>query len=204
MNPPMTRYQVIQALVDARKYESFLEIGTYRGDTFRNVSCPIKVSVDPDPESRPTYLMDSDTFFRTCRDTFDIVFIDGLHEHAQAWRDINNALSHLNPDGAVVLHDCLPTTEKMQEWCDHSRQGEIWTGDVWKAYYKALSELPYLVYVLDTDYGCGIIDTAWAVKPSGKEVDMSSLSWNDYLELQYSGSFNTVHVGGPLLDMPER
>ena len=37
------------------------------------------------------------------------------------------------------------------------RQQKIWTGDVWKAWVK-LRRLPFLeMFVLDMDYGCGVI-----------------------------------------------
>ena len=172
----MTRFQIIQKFIDTRKFISFLEIGTYRGETFKNFNCRIKVSVDPDPEAMATHRMTSDKFFEQCADVFDIVFIDGLHEHNQAWRDIKNSLAHLSQGGVIVMHDCRPTSEKMQEPCSHSRQGEVWTGDVWKAYTKALWELPYHVYLLDHDWGCGIIDTAYSRPP----VDMDTLKWADF------------------------
>ena len=86
---------------------------------------------------------------------FDIVFIDGLHHSNQVLKDIENALNHLSDNGTIVCHDCLPTTEKMQERNDH---GGEWTGDVWKAIAELRVERIDLdIKVVDTDYGCGII-----------------------------------------------
>ena len=179
----MTRYDVINKLIDIRGYDKFLEIGTYRGECFNNVHCPIKESVDPDPEAHATHLMTSDEFFRHnrfWRNKYDLIFIDGLHERNQVWRDICNSVLSLRDYGTIVMHDCLPTTEEMQRWCNHSRQGEIWTGDVWKAYLKAQNELPYFTYVIDTDFGCGVIDTSKETHRRPHIVDMESLEWKDF------------------------
>lgn len=176
----MNRYDIIQRLIDARCFRSFLEIGTYRGDTFSRISCEKKECVDPDPEAHATYCMTSDEFFAKHNYKYDIIFIDGLHEREQVWRDIVNSLAHLENNGIVVMHDCLPTTEEMQEWHDVSQQGRVWTGDAWKAYLKALYSLPYLVYVIDTDFGCGIIDTSKPSHVQFKEIDMDALEWKDF------------------------
>lgn len=180
----MTRYDIINKLIDIRGYNKFLEIGTYRGDCFNNVHCPLKESVDPDPESNATFQMTSDSFFAQNRklwgNHYDLIFIDGLHERNQVWRDICNSVWSLRDNGVIVMHDCLPTTEEMQRWSDHSHQGEVWTGDVWKAYLKAQYSLPYLVYVIDTDFGCGILDSSKPSHTPFKAINMDLLEWKDF------------------------
>lgn len=176
----MKRYDIIQRLIDARCFRSFLEIGTYRGDTFSRISCEKKECVDPDPEANATYCMTSDKFFAKNRYKYDIIFIDGLHEHEQVWRDICNSICCLREGGVIVMHDCLPTTEEMQEWHDVSQQGRVWTGDTWKAYLKALHLLPYLVYVIDSDFGCGVIDTSKPRNVPFMDIDMYYLEWKDF------------------------
>lgn len=37
--------------------------------------------------------------------SFDIVFVDGLHEWKQALRDVEHALAVLKPNGTIVVHD---------------------------------------------------------------------------------------------------
>ena len=87
--------------------------------------------------------------------SYDIIFIDGLHLERQFIKDVYNSLNSLNDNGIIVCHDCLPTTEKMQERDDH---GGEWTGDVWKAIAELRVERIDLdIKVVDTDYGCGII-----------------------------------------------
>lgn len=176
----MQRYDIIQKFIDDRGYKSFLEIGTYRGDTFSRIRCDNKECVDPDPESHATYCMTSDEFFVNHHYRYDIIFIDGLHEHSQVWKDICNSIWSLREGGVIVMHDCLPTTEEMQEWHNTSQQGKVWTGDTWKAYVKAMHSLPYLVYVIDTDFGCGIIDTSKRSHSPFRAIDMELLEWKHF------------------------
>jgi lipopolysaccharide biosynthesis glycosyltransferase len=175
-----TRHDVINAFIADRGYHSFLEIGTDTGISIQRVKADNITSVDPDTSTPATVHMTSDDFFASCTDRYDIIFVDGLHECNQVYRDIRNALSHLNPGGAIVLHDCLPSTERMQQHADHYPGGE-WTGDVWKAFVKARSELLHLMYTIDIDYGCGIIDTTQKDRPDTNLPDnMETMTYADY------------------------
>ena len=124
--------------------------------------------------------MTSDQYFKEHKETFDIVFIDGQHDCDQAYKDAMNALGVLNKGGVIVMHDCHPENREMQE----TYHGQIfWTGDVWKAYVKARTELPYEMYVIDHDFGCGIIDTAKKrrKKTSGLPTDMKDMKYDDFV-----------------------
>lgn len=189
----MLRTDIIQSFIAKRNYKSYLEIGTYRNVNFDKITIDNKVSIDPDPEAKATYQMTSDEFFAVNQDKFDIVFIDGLHEHNQVYKDIQNSLKFLNPNGVIILHDCMPKNEKMQLWDNKSHQFEEWTGDTWKAYYKALNEINYKVYVLDTDYGCGVIDTSKPKPRLAHIVDMEELTYQDYLNLKEENKYNIVN-----------
>lgn len=176
----MNRWDIINAIIEDRGYKSFLEIGTRYGETFTKVNTPVKVSVDPDPHTAANYVMTSDEYFAKHRERFDIVFVDGLHESGQAYRDVMNALKVLNRKGVIVMHDCHPTSREMQE--PFSRQ-YFWTGDVWKAFVKLRGELAYEMYVIDHDFGCGIIDTAKRrkKKPPQGIVQMENLTYDDFV-----------------------
>ena len=39
---------------------------------------------------------------------FDLIFIDGLHESEQVYRDYKNARKHLSKNGIIIFHDCNP------------------------------------------------------------------------------------------------
>lgn len=180
----MNRYDLINFYIKKYNFKSFLEIGTYKGETFNKVNIDKKVSVDPDEKTKPTYKLTSDDYFKNYQDKFDIIFIDGLHEHSQVNRDILNSLKVLNKNGVIILHDCHPTTEELQLWDNKSHQnGTPWTGDCWKAFVKNRAELPYEMYVWDEDWGCGVIDTN--VKKisdtSTLPTDMDKMTYEDFV-----------------------
>ena len=159
----MKRTDIINNFIQKLGYSSYLEIGTqYPNRNFNHINIKNKYSVEPFPPSGLSvndysFVGTSDQYFDFISpDTkFDIVFIDGLHHSNQVLKDIENSLNHLSDNGTIVCHDCLPTTEKMQEKDDH---GGEWTGDVWKAIAELRVERIDLdIKVVDTDYGCGII-----------------------------------------------
>lgn len=178
----LKRYDIINHFIRERNYHSFLEIGTASGETFRNVSAPVRVSVDPDQNTDATFHMTSDDFFRMNKERYDIIFIDGLHTHSQAYRDIRNALSALNENGVIIVHDCLPTSEHMQQPATRY-PGGLWTGDVWKAFVRIRSELSVLSYTVDADFGCGVIDTSREREGDTSELptDMERMTYSDFV-----------------------
>ena len=99
--------------------------------------------------------MTSDEFFKRFYDTYDLIFIDGLHIAEQVERDIDNALKHLNPGGTIAMHDCNPITEDQQRVPQNGQR--IWTGDAWKAFVKNRGRSDLEMYVVDTNNGIGII-----------------------------------------------
>ncbi len=148
----MNRITIINDLITQHGHKSYLEIGVKRGICFKEINCPEKTSVDPVWPA--TFRGTSDEFFAQNKQTFDIIFIDGLHESHQTKKDIFNALLVLAPGGHIVLHDCLPESEIMQRV---PRMAQDWTGDVWKAfvYFRRFPELEMFTY--DCDFGVGVI-----------------------------------------------
>jgi hypothetical protein len=153
----MNRIDIIQALINKNNYKSYLEIGVRDGSCFNAIQCERKEGVDPDPTSAATYLAGSDYFFENSIQMFDIIFIDGLHHSEQVSKDIENALNHLTDGGTIVMHDCLPTSEKIQEIPMRPDHNE-WCGDTWKSFVKLRSTREDLqMRTVSTDWGCGII-----------------------------------------------
>lgn len=177
------RYDLINEYIKRYSFKSFLEIGHDKGIAFDNVNIEFKESVDPDANTHPTYVLSSDDFFAHYDNKYDIIFIDGLHEHNQVDRDIQNALSHLNDGGVIILHDCHPNSEKCQQH-SFTYPGGAWTGDVWKAYVKNRAILPYEMYVWDYDWGCGVIDTnvAKVTDTSDIPIDMVDMNYTNFIE----------------------
>jgi hypothetical protein len=146
------------------------------------------------------FKMTSDDFFRAksglfAKDKIDVAFVDGAHSYSQALRDILNCLDSLSEKGVIVIHDCNPTSETMaypassiedakkeifrskplmEKW-----SGE-WGGDVWKAivYLRSYRE-DLSVFVLDCDYGIGIVTR-------GKPQDTLKYSIEDISRMSYA------------------
>ena len=118
--------------------------------------------------------MTSDDFFRRVPHIFsehkiDLALIDGLHTYEQAWRDVENCLKFLSPNGVILMHDCNPVTEAMgvpAVSVDDARSKNIpgwegfWCGDVWKAIVRLRTRNDLQAFVLDCDMGVGIVRKA--------------------------------------------
>ena len=156
-----TRTGIINSIIQAFHYNSYLEIGVGNGWHYENVCVPHKQCVDPGGAENQwggqvTYKMTSDEFFeKNPNKNYDLIFIDGLHHAENVERDIRNSLNSLHPNGMVICHDMNPTTELMQRV---PRESIEWTGDCWRAWLRFRNAYPnLLMFVLDTDYGVGVI-----------------------------------------------
>lgn len=142
------RLNRIAPLVSAERY---LEIGVQKGKTLEAVVVVDRVGVDPQPMFDPAVLPSGVAFFAVPSDdyfsglhpkaTFDLVFVDGLHEYRQSYRDVIHALAHLAPRGAVLIDDVVPTSaaaavpDLQQAYRAAKRTGETlgdWMGDVFR------------------------------------------------------------------------
>jgi hypothetical protein len=139
--------------------------------------------------------MTSDDYFKLKSDTLiknglDFVFIDGLHTYEQSLRDVNNALKYLKKGGVILMHDCCPSSEsaaypaKSLEDANSLNllgwTGE-WNGDVWKTIvYLRSNHNDLNIFVLDCDYGLGIITRSNAENMLKYSIeDIQNLSYND-------------------------
>jgi hypothetical protein len=162
----VTDHASLLAFISSKlKIKRYLEIGVRRtADCFDGVSADVKIGVDPDPHSGATHAMTSDEFFATYSGPqFDLVFIDGDHHHAQAWRDCINSLDQLAPDGQIVIHDSRPAHAGLED--------PSFCGTTWRAVAK-LSELP------NVDSRCIAFDHGVAVvkkqpNPSPTQINKS-------------------------------
>lgn len=150
-----SRSLLINSLIKNLDYSSYLEIGVGMGLNYKSINCQYKTNVDPRPSTKPKHVMTSDQFFETNNMSFDLIFIDGLHTEQQVHKDILNALDCINKGGTIVVHDCNPEEEHLQMVPAVS---PLWTGDVWKCFVKFIKNWNYPSYVVDIDYGCGIIE----------------------------------------------
>jgi hypothetical protein len=193
-----TRYHLIQSLVNTRGYKRYLEIGAGSGIIFKLIQVDEKDAVDPgiddqfisNDEAKKgvtyehlNYPMTSDEFFENHApnlEKYDIIFIDGLHEHEQVDKDIESSLKYLNEGGIIVIHDCNPQDEVAQI-VPRIRQLQ-WNGDVWKSivkYRASNPELQLMSVELPDDADVAVISKGL---PAGQEINLPenlNYSWLD-------------------------
>jgi hypothetical protein len=176
------RQNLIQHIIDHIDAQSYLEIGLGEGKVFKSINCKEKFGVDPqfgDYQfekgsmclTRPTHQMTSDEFFAQNKKTFDVIFIDGMHEAGYAERDINNSLSCLSDGGYIICHDMNPLTKESQIV---PRIQSYWHGDVWKAWVKIRqTNLNISMCVIREDCGLGIIQKGFQELLDVEGVDIT-------------------------------
>ena len=151
-NKTQTRFDIINKLIYSKKFKSYLEIGCQSDVNFSKIKIENKVGVDP--QSGGTLRMTSDEFFSQNKETFDLIFIDGLHIHEQVLKDIDNSLNVLNESGVILLHDCLPA----KIWHQTIPQTHSsWNGDVWKSIVQSRTREDIDTYTIKADQGLGLI-----------------------------------------------
>ena len=160
------RSDVINYYLSLKKEPTYyLEIGAKLGENIARVKSTYKDGVDVDVNSKCSFIMPSDEFFKQNTKKYDVIFIDGSHIFEQVYRDVINSLKCLKENGIIVMHDCNPTEERYQT--DIPTDGP-WNGTVWKAYAKLRMERNDLgMFVIDTDWGLGVID------PSKKQTKLT-------------------------------
>ncbi|WP_353953741.1 class I SAM-dependent methyltransferase [Knoellia sp. S7-12] len=155
----------------------YLEIGVDWGDTFEGVRVPFRWGVDPYPNFNLRRLpagarfspMASDDFFRGLppQHSFDLVFVDGLHEWRQTYRDVMASLLHIPPHGVIVLDDVVPDDE-FASLPDQSLALELrraagnfstrWQGDVYKVLLAILETHPEIEFrVIDGPHAQAVL-----------------------------------------------
>ncbi len=130
---------------------TYLEIGVESGGTFRQVRVPFKWGIDPNPLPKFHHLgpgtkfgmIPSDDFFESLspKVAFDIVFIDGLHQIEQVYRDLLHSIRHVRRSSVIFVDDVVPDDD-MSAHRDQKKSIELkaaagifdgrWHGDVWK------------------------------------------------------------------------
>jgi len=181
MIQPTNRTSLINYLIKTHNYTSYLEIGVKNiACNFTHINCPIKMSIDPNCVN-VTYQMTSDNAFKYIHpDTYDIIFIDGLHQEQQVDRDIENSIRVLKHDGIIILHDCNPCAEiNGLEEDPHPGYGD-WNGTVYKSMIKFHELNQECSFVINFDYGCGIIYPKLAHTPIRFNKQTLNILWDTF------------------------
>ena len=89
------------------------------------------------------------------RQRYDVILVDSWHSYDASVRDLAAGYYLLQEGGAMVVHDCLPTSE--DQVTPEFHKG-LWCGLTYKAYLDfVIKYSPMDYYTLDTDFGCGVI-----------------------------------------------
>lgn len=137
---------VLRRLHELVRPRSYLEIGVETGATLAFAHAAERaIGIDPDaaklrrdlvPSCARVFHETSDAFFeRVTREQalgdqrVDLAFIDGMHWFEYALRDFIHVEAWSQPNGVIVLHDCLPIFPLT---ASRERRTKFWVGDVWK------------------------------------------------------------------------
>jgi len=170
-----SRSEIVNYLIKKNNYKSYLEIGCNKNDLFLKVIIKNKVGVDPNEGG--TIKLTSDNFFKVNKDTFDIIFIDGLHVYEQVKRDILNSVKILNKNGVILIHDCLPN--KIWEQ-NIPRMNGAWSGDVWKSIIDLRRNKNLDIYTLIADRGIGVVLNRKNKNLLVLDTNVKKLKFSDY------------------------
>lgn len=147
------RAKLINFALSQFKFKDYLEIGCAYNECFDNVEANHKVGVDP--KSGGTLRMTSDDFFKVNLEKFDVIFIDGDHEHKQVLRDFKNALMFLRKGGIIFLHDLLPPSKHHAIYPLPDNELRPRCGTSWRVMFDILT-LKREFFILKHETGIGV------------------------------------------------
>jgi len=170
-NLTLKKYEIVHALAKKYNYQSYLEICT---PTTGNYFCKIDQSKfkktlrlmyncsaefdDGLPIDYRLSGLDISSIIKATTEnklSIDVCLVDSWHTYDNSFRDLRYAYDLLTDGGAMVVHDCLPTS---LEFASPNFKLGPWTGVSYKAYVDFLLANKLSDYfTVDTDYGCGII-----------------------------------------------
>jgi hypothetical protein len=180
----MNRLFFLKKLFRKKRFETYLEIGVFKGRVFFSVPAHKKIAVDPkfqftaskkvkkffrrvsnlwakfyEKTGDDFFAEDAPTLFK--KNKIDVCLVDGMHEYNFALRDIENSLKFLQKDGVVLIHDCNPLSKEASvSFEEYKNRGFVqdWNGDTWKAIVHLRSLRDDInVFVLDCDQGLGVV-----------------------------------------------
>jgi hypothetical protein len=149
----IARAEIINAIGEKINAKDYLEIGCAYNDCFDLININTKVGIDP--HSGGTLRMTSDEFFKVNLKNFDIIFIDGLHEHEQVLKDFNNSRKFLRLGGVIVLHDMLPPTKEHGIWPFDDASPAPRCGTSWRVNFDIIHEHKKY-FIINVETGMGV------------------------------------------------
>lgn len=124
-----THTSLLNEVIAKKGFISYLEIGVHvPANNFDLIKCKFKIGVDPN--GRANFTGTSDEYFKHNKQSFDCIFIDGLHWSEQVRKDFENSLQCLNDGGVIFIHDTDPKEERFSVY--PRQEPRRWNGDVFK------------------------------------------------------------------------
>jgi hypothetical protein len=176
-NPsPFTKYDLINWFAKEYNFSSYLEISTPTTGHYFDKVDPTYIKTK---ECINYFVKEIDSLYKTSGNTemldhnfsilpfenhlnriksknqkFDVIFIDSFHTVDYTIRDLETALTLVSDRGIIIMHDCFPDKESLiGPW----HLGN-WCGQTYEGYIRFLLTHNNLEnFVMDIDYGCGII-----------------------------------------------
>jgi len=208
---------VLRRLHDLLKPRSYLEIGVETGATMAFAHAAARaIGVDPDASKLRRELLlpcarvfheTSDAFFaRQSREEalgehrLDLAFIDGMHLFEYALRDFMHVEAWSEPNGVVVLHDCVPISALS---ASRERRSNFWVGDVWKVVSILREYRPELRVKIVATAPSGLV-VVRGLNPSSRVLwDQLDAIVERYTPQPYPASGLSVPVGFELVPASE-
>jgi len=204
---------------------SYLEVGVQEGKTFHQVEATRKVAVDPrfifdvnqsrrDNPSCTYHEVTSDKYFQELRgsDSFDLIFLDGLHQHEQTYRDFCNAAHSLSSHKSIIIVDDTFPTDVFSSHRDNSmalkyrseygNAGPGWHGDVYKTMLLIAAFHPMYDYFTITGKGQKSQTVLWRAT-NGSRLHAPQCSMFDTLAanvglFDYLSLLDNIHALNPV------
>lgn len=197
--------QLSRALPNANRY---LEVGVHRGKTFEGVRLPERVAVDPYPLFNLRRLpngvvvnrQSSDRFFADLgtNTAFSLIFLDGLHQWFQTYKDVLNAFAHLESGGLILMDDVVPcdAVSAMPSLYDSYRVRELmesperrWHGDVFKCLFALRDHHPNIQFQVIVEDGDDAQAVLWSTDSGDHQRFLPVAHVNEYDWLTYELAF---------------
>lgn len=162
------RSNLINWVIDSKKYNTYLEIGLGDEINFNNIVIKNKTGIDIEKKkSKDTIKISSNDFFKNNSKKYDCIFIDGDHTEAQFLKDVENSLEALSDNGIILVHDINPWSEEVQRV---PRETKAWTGDVWRGWVKLRRRSDINLFAIQAESGIGIIQKQKNLSPLNIEM----------------------------------
>jgi len=186
----------------------YLEIGVQEGLTLQGVKLPIRCAVDPFPQFNTTRLpsgisfhrQKSDDFFSELRanEAFDVIFLDGLHEWFQTYKDTVNALNFLSPGGVIIIDDVVPCDsvsampslkDSYRTRAENGSPERRWHGDVYKVLFALRDWHPNVTFQVIVNGIDNPQAVVWIADSTASQVFNLVAKENDYDHLGFEEAF---------------